>query len=121
MTDEDPGEILAQVDPHWWWWGGGAVAGLIAIVVVARALRRRRDPRRAVLERRADDLANLARALGITVSPATTVSHLAREVGKRTGIDLTPQLAAHLAARYGTGTVPPPWPLAELRAAARKK
>ena len=121
MTDEDPGEILAQVDPHWWWWGGGAVAGLIVIVVVARALRRRRDPRRAVLERRADDLANLARALGITVSPATTVSHLAREVGKRTGIDLTPQLAAHLAARYGTGTVPPPWPLAELRAAARKK
>jgi hypothetical protein len=114
-------DLIKQADPSWWGWVGGGVSSIIVIAVVVRLVRRRRDPRRAVLEKRADDLAAIARALGITVTPATTVSNLARDIGARTGIDLGPHLKAHLAARYGTGAVPPPWPLAELRAAMRRR
>ncbi|MBA2481071.1 MAG: transglutaminase domain-containing protein [Planctomycetes bacterium] len=99
-----------------------AVAALAAALIIWRWLRRaRRDPRRLELERRADDLFRLASGLGISVTPATTVTMVAQTMSARTGIDLSPWLDAHLAARYGTGPIPEPWPIAQLREAAKRQ
>jgi transglutaminase-like putative cysteine protease len=119
-ADEHPVITAVATTMDGWWWAVGAACAALAALVVAVRWRRRGDPRRALLVRRADDLADLARSLGIAVSPATTVSALAQALGERTGVDLRAHLAAHLAARYGSGAVPPPWPVAELRAAARR-
>jgi hypothetical protein len=105
-------------------WRAIAIAAAAAVsgVVVWRWLRRpRRDPRLIALERRADDLFRLASGLGIAVTPATTVTMVAQTMSARTGIDLAPWLDAHLAARYGTGPIPAPWPIAQLREAAKQR
>jgi len=104
--------------------GLGIVAGLglaLAWALHRVATRPRRDPRLLVLERRADDLFNLAIALGIPVSPSTTLTGLTATLETRTGMDLSRWRDAHLAARYGAGPIPEPWPYAQMREGARHR
>jgi hypothetical protein len=107
---------------------GGARAALVAGVVlvllwlVARWVRLRpRDPRRAELERRADDLFAFARGLGIRITPASTVASVSFALERRTGLDLSRWRDAHLAARYGTGPVPEQWPYGQMKVAAKSR
>jgi len=101
---------------------GAAVAGVVLGWAVLRVARRpRRDPRLAMLERRADDLFNLAITLGIAVSPSTTLAGLTTTLETRTGMDLSRWRDAHLAARYGAGPIPEPWPYAQMREGARHR
>jgi hypothetical protein len=98
----------------------GAFIAVVIIVLVRRSLARPwRDPRLASLERRADDLFGFARSLGIAIGPATTLSSVTTELERRCQMDLSRYRDAHLAARYGTGSLPLPWPYAEMRAAAK--
>jgi transglutaminase-like putative cysteine protease len=90
----------------WWWW---------------RHQRDHPSARQAHLERRAADLARLAAELGITVHPGTTLHQLADALSRTTGLDLTWWRDAHQRARFGNGPLPPPWPVAELRRAARAR
>jgi len=55
----------------------------------------------------------------VPVAPHTTLSALAAQLSARTGVDLAPHLEAHLAARFGDGPLPEPWPLERLRSAAQ--
>jgi hypothetical protein len=87
-----------------WWW---------------RRRTARADPRLHELIQQSESLYRLAVSLGVQVGPHTTLTMVADQIGKRTGTDLGVLLHAHLAARYGNGPLPPPWPLAELRARAR--
>ncbi len=106
------------------WWPAWLPLVLIALLGLVILQRRRRgtvpvDPRLAELQRRNDDLVRLAVSLGVPVSPATTLSEVATELERRTGVDLHRHLDAHLAARYGNGPVPVPWPMDQLRQGAR--
>ncbi|MHA3774926.1 transglutaminase-like domain-containing protein [Verrucomicrobiota bacterium sgz303538] len=80
---------------------------------------RPRDPRLIELQRRNDDLIKVAAALGIMVTPATTLSDLVAALERRTHISLDEHRRAHLAARFGQGPIPPPWPIEMLVNAAR--
>jgi Transglutaminase-like superfamily len=99
----------------------GALILFIVIVLLRRAPRILIDPHLAELLRRNDDLIRLAMALGVPVTPSTTLSHLALALEHRTGVKLTHHLDAHLAARYGNGPMPAPWPLDELRQGAKSR
>src|SRR3990170_3121076 len=57
------------------------------------------------------DLIKVAKALGIVVTPATTLTDLVTRLEARTGLTLGTHLQAHLAARFGMGPLPEPWPL----------
>ena len=108
------------------WWPlllAGALAVLVLVIVLVRqsAGKVRIDPRLAELQRRNDDLVRLAMSLGVTVTPATTISELANALERRTGVVLDRHLDAHLAARYGNGPMPEPWPMDALRQGARTK
>lgn len=96
--------------------GGIAAAGAWTL------LRRRRgaataDPVLAELARQNENLVRVAQQLGVAVAPHTTLSALAGELSARTGVDLGRHLDAHLAARFGGGPLPEPWPLELLRSA----
>ena len=97
---------------------GTEVAGRVDVELVSL---RKIDPRLAELQRRNDDLVRLAVSLGVSVTPATTLSELAGALEKRTGLTLERHLDAHLAARYGNGPLPEPWPIDALRQGARVK
>jgi hypothetical protein len=99
----------------------GALILFIVIVQLRRAPRIIIDPHLAELQRRNDDLIRLALALGVPVTPSTTLSDLAMELERRTGVNLNHHLDAHLAARYGNGPMPAPWPLDELRQGAKSR
>jgi hypothetical protein len=105
--------------PAWVW---GALVGLLLALVVWGLRAWQRRPRRSrqatALAKHRDALVALASELGIPVHPATTLSQLAAALERRTGLDLSRILAAQLAARYGSGPLPPPWPISALRAAA---
>ena len=108
------------------WWPLLLPCGLVMIAVVVLLLRRgagsrKVDPRLAELQRRNDDLVRLAVSLGVSVTPATTLSELASALQRRTGVALEHHLDAHLAARYGNGPLPEPWPIDALRQGARVK
>lgn len=75
---------------------------------------RPRDPRLMELQHRNDDLIKVATALGIVVTPATTLTDLVSALERRTHISLDEHLRAHLTARFGQGPLPPPWPLEAL-------
>jgi Transglutaminase-like superfamily len=77
------------------------------------------DPRVAELQRRNDDLIKVATSLAIVVTPATTLSDLVAALERRTSISLDDHLQAHLAARFGQGPLPAPWPLAALAKAGK--
>jgi hypothetical protein len=47
---------------------------------------------------------------GIRVDPHTTITSIVSALEERTDVDLQDHLAAHLAARFGAGPLPPPWP-----------
>ena len=106
-----------------WWWAVILVliAGAWLLVVVRRARKPALDPRLAELQRRNDDLLRLAAALGVSVSPATPLTHVALALQSRTGVDLQRHLDDHLAARFGNGPMPEPWPIDALRAGARSR
>lgn len=108
------------------WWPvllpfAGVVVVLLLLLVRRGSHRQRIDPRIAELQRRNDDLVRLAMSLGVTVTPATTLSEVADALKRRTGVDLERHLDAHLAARYGSGPMPEPWPIDALRQGARGK
>lgn len=108
-----------------WWpaWLPLAALALLAVVMLWRrgAAARAIDPRLAELQRRNDDLVRLAVSLGVAVNPATTLSEVASALERRTGVDLHTHLDAHLAARYGNGPIPAPWPMDQLRQGARAR
>ena len=101
----------------------GTIAWGVALVGVGGPLlwwvRRRLRPaaarQREELEQRSENLLRLARLAGLPITPATTLSQAADTLSQRTGLDLSVCLAAHLSARFGSGPLPPPWPLADLR------
>jgi len=82
---------------------------------------RPRDPRLRELQRRNDDLIKVATTLGIMVTPATTLSDLIAALEARTNLSMGAYLRAHLAARFGDGPLPAPWPFAELVNAGKAK
>lgn len=93
---------------------------LLGLWLVAR-WRSRPSPaakRIAALAQANANLYTCARELGLAVRPASTLVTVAEALSRRTGIDLSEYLQEHLAARYGTGPEPRPWPLAALRASA---
>ena len=96
---------------------------VFVVVLVIRRTRNHgsKDPRLAELQRRNDDLMRLAMTLGVSIKPATTLSEIATSLELRTGIDLHHHLDAHLAARFGNGPLPEPWPIEALKQAARVK
>ena len=100
-------------------------AALAASWLLSWILGRRPAPNRpahaAALDRRAADLLRLATELGLPVTPATTLANLADGLAQRTGMDLARHRDAHLSCRFGNGPLPPPWPIAELRALGRAK
>ena len=99
----------------------GALMLFIVIVQLRRAPRIIIDPHLAELQRRNDDLIRLAMTLGVPVTPSTTLSNLALALERRTGVNLNHHLDAHLAARYGKGPMPAPWPLDALRQGAKSR
>jgi hypothetical protein len=105
------------------WWVGAAALALLTLLVwrLRRPPAPVLDPRLAELQRRNDDLVRLALSLGVPVSPATSLSDLAHALQARTGVDLARHLEAHLAARFGSGPIPEPWPVQALRTAARER
>jgi hypothetical protein len=114
-------EMLAR---QWWPLLVPLAAVLVFVVLMAvrsRGARRQLDPRLAELQRRNDDLVRLAVSLGVPVTPATTLSDVANALQRRTGVALDRHLDAHLAARYGNGPLPEPWPIDALRQGARTK
>ncbi len=103
-----------------------AIGVALAAAALAWHLKRVRarpwqDPRRVALERRADDLFVFARSLGIEVQPASTVLSVSLALERSCGLDLGRWRDAHLAARYGTGPMPEPWPFAQMRTAAKAR
>lgn len=108
------------------WWPAFLPIVAVVLFIIVLLLRRgsgrqRIDPRIAELQRRNDDLVRLALSLGVNVTPATTISEVADALGRRTGVDLARHLDAHLAARYGSGPMPEPWPIDALRTGARNR
>jgi transglutaminase-like putative cysteine protease len=100
---------------RWWWWLGL----LLPAAGLGWWLRRHRHEARATpAERRAAELASLARELGLTVRASDTAAAICQRLHERTGIDLSAELAAYHAARFAGGPSPPPWPAERLRAAA---
>ena len=94
--------------------GGLAVLGALRYRKGISGASKARDPRVTELQRRNNDLIEVATALGIVVTPATTLSDLVAALEARTSIPLNEHLRAHLAARFGQGPLPAPWPLAAL-------
>jgi len=118
---DDPLTAAARA---WWPWTLAAAVVLAGLFWWYRSAARRAasglDARQAAAQRQAETLYRLAQTLGMVVGPATTLTALVARLRERTGIDLAVHLAAHLAARFGDGPVPPPWPLDDLRAAAAR-
>jgi hypothetical protein len=119
-----PMQVTVETIARQWW---PLLAPLAIMLMVALVLLLRRhagrkvDPRLAELQRRNDDLVRLAISLGVSVTPATTISEVAEALQRRTGVALDRHLDAHLAARYGNGPMPEPWPIDALRQGARTK
>jgi hypothetical protein len=102
-------------------WGGGAIGLALAGWLVWWLNRREAaSPRERQLARQTEQLISLAVELGLPVDRHTTLTSLATALQDRTGVDLSQQCRAHLAARFGSGPLPPPWPVDALRAAARQ-
>jgi transglutaminase-like putative cysteine protease len=115
----------ASTHAHRTWLAGMAIGGVLLAAAIAywrrRATHTPLDPRLADLRARADHLERLAAELGVIVAPHHTLSDLVRQLSARTGIDLDHHLRSHLAARYGRAPLPEPWPIADLRRAARAR
>ena len=99
--------------------GGLAMLGALRCRKWFSGTSRPRDPRLRELQRRNDDLIKVAAFLGIVVTPATTLSDLVAALEARTHLSLDVYLRAHLAARFGQGPLPEPWPLAALASAGK--
>ena len=59
------------------------------------------------------------RSLGVDVHPASTVLSVSQALEQKCGFDLGRWRDAHLAARFGTGPMPDPWPFSQMRTAAK--
>jgi len=106
---------------RWYVLLGLLVLGALGLVVWRARRAEVGDPRVRVLQQRADDLIELALQFGIPVDPHNTLSQIAGKLEAASGRDLDAELRAHLSARFADGPMPPPWPLAELRAALRER
>ncbi len=128
LNDEDLAALAADASPtaaaqRWLSRHGTTIAWSVALVAVGGPLlwwlRRRLRPaatrQREELGQRTENLLRLAHQAGLPITPATTLSQAVEALTVRTGMDLSICLDAHLAARFGSGPLPPPWPLAELR------
>ena len=90
-----------------------ATAGAVAIglaFVLARWRRRRHLEVRVAHRQRGLELVELARSLGVRVSPADTAAAICQAITSRTGLDLRSELEAYEAARFGGGPPPKRWP-----------
>lgn len=118
-TQATPLAPLRSRYPTWaWWLAGTALAGLVAAVVAAYQRRRASSPvaRRAARARRhGEELVRLATELGCRVASGDTAADICHRLSRRTGVDLSCELAAYQAARFGDGPEPPPWPVQALR------
>ncbi|MBA3845632.1 MAG: transglutaminase domain-containing protein [Planctomycetes bacterium] len=101
-----------------------AVAAMLAVAVrtlMPSRLARPTDPKLKALARHTGDLVRFAESIGVRVAPHWTLTAVAQAVQARTGVALDRHLAVHLAARYGGGPLPEPWPIATLRAAMARR
>ncbi len=87
-----------------------AAIALGAGLVFARRRRRRRNDLQAAHRQRGIELVELARSLGVRVAPADTAAAICQAITARTGLDLSRELAAYEAARFGGGPPPKAWP-----------
>ncbi len=89
-----------------------ALAAVALATIVWLARRRQAQPPEVqiVHRRRGVELVELARRLGLRVDPADTAAIVCQAITAKTGLDLSRQLAAYEAARFGRGPPPPPWP-----------
>jgi transglutaminase-like putative cysteine protease len=96
----------------WWWYAiaGAVPPAVILLILLSRRLKCSQDPVERRLQRNADRLVRLAMECGIRVDPHTTITSIVSALEERTDVDLQDHLAAHLAARFGAGPLPPPWP-----------
>ncbi len=85
-------------------------AGLMLAIWLLRRRSRRAPDVQAVHRRRGIELVELARSLGVRVVQADTSTVICRAIAAKTGFDLSRELAAYEAARFGDGPPPPPWP-----------
>lgn len=85
-------------------------AALIAAIVLLRRRRRRGRDVQATHRQRGIELVELARSLGVRVTPADTAAAICAAITARTGLNLARELAAYETARFGGGPPPPPWP-----------
>ncbi|MFM2090060.1 MAG: hypothetical protein RLZZ127_549 [Planctomycetota bacterium] len=102
-------------------WIAAAAAILVGALAVVWWRRRRPADAATVAARQALDLVRLAAQAGIRVRPGQSIDALAADLSRRTGIDLGPWRTAHLAARFGGGPTPKPWPLRTLAKALRPR
>jgi hypothetical protein len=95
-----------------WWPTLLILLAVAAGLIAARNLHRRprRNDAQTVHRRRGVELVELARDLGIRVEAHDTAALICARISARTGHDLSAQLAAYEAARFGDGPPPPPWP-----------
>ncbi len=123
IADKEKENLITLAENWWPVIAGGCLVLIVAIVFFVRRQRGAiiRDPRLAELQRRNDDLIRLALSMGVNVKPATTLSDVTSALELKTGIDLQIHLEAHLAARYGNGPLPEPWPYDAIRSANRAK
>ena len=106
----------------WWPWAvGGGILVSLWFLVRWWFVRPSPEARRKLALVRADDgLFVVAREAGLVIKPATTLAEIADFLTRRSGIELSGHLSEHLAARYGAGPLPRPWPVAAIRHALKR-
>ncbi|TVR48927.1 MAG: transglutaminase domain-containing protein, partial [Planctomycetota bacterium] len=119
--EQDPEEELAAAVAmrQWWWWLLLAVPGFLGLILIIRHLRRLQaiDPHQRCMAKHRNELLRCAQDCGVSIEASTTLSSIAEELSQASGVDLNQTLRQHLAARFGSGPLPEPWPIKEIRQA----
>ncbi|TVR07918.1 MAG: transglutaminase domain-containing protein [Planctomycetota bacterium] len=113
-ADHEESAPTGMWHPLWWF----ALPAGIIIGLILRPYWGSKTPseqRLQTLSRHSQSLLRCAQECGVMVTPSTTLSSIAHELEQRSSIPLQDTLRAHLAARFGDGPLPPPWPVKEIR------